>query len=192
MIEEVDRALKTLIENDALRGSGVGVSFEAPSKSWAARRNGPVVNVYLYDVREDVGRRMAQYEEVRRNVDGRAVVVDRRMPPRHYALSYLASAWAQRPEDEHRVLGAVLSCLLRTPALPAPGGEESPPFRMTVGEAAAKTRSGADVWAAFGGDVKPSLEVVVTAPVDPDRHLPVGPLVTEQPVVKMRRRTRGS
>lgn len=188
MIEDVDRALKGLIERDALRGSAVGISFDAPSKSWAARQNGPVVNVFLFDVHEDLERRAAQYEEVRRDVDGRSVVVDRRLPPRLYALSYLVSAWAQRPEDEHRLLGAVLSCLLRTPRLEVAGESDAPPLRMTVGEPAPKKRPATDLWSAFGGEVKPSLDVVVTAPVDPGRHQPVGPLVTRTPVVKMRRR----
>ena len=182
MIEDVDRALKTLIERDALEGSGVDVSFEAPSKTWAARRNGPTVNVYLYDIREDVERRPGGYEEIRRNVEGRDVVVDRRMPPRMFALSYLVSAWTQRPEDEHRLLGALLGCLLRNPVLPS---SSEGPLRMTVGVSAAKDRSSADTWGALGGELKPSLDVVVTAPVDPSMRQEVGPLVTEEPVIKV-------
>lgn len=192
MIEDVDRALKELIERDALRGSGVGVSFDAPSKTWAARQNAPTVNVYLYDVREDLERRAGQYEEVRGEVDGRNVVVDRRLPPRVYSLTYLVTAWAQRPEDEHRLLSALLSCLLRNPDLALGTGDDEPPLHLTVGQPPAKDRSTPELWGAFGGDLKPSLEVVVGAPIDPDRHLPIGPLVTQEPVIRMRRRTRAS
>ena len=38
--------------------------------------------------------------------DGR--VNARRQPPRWYKLSYLITAWTQRPEDEHRLLAAIL------------------------------------------------------------------------------------
>ncbi|HEX2294325.1 MAG TPA: DUF4255 domain-containing protein [Actinomycetota bacterium] len=186
MLEAVGGALRALIERDALHGSGVDVSFEAPSKAWAARRNSPTVNVYLYDIREDLERRPGGYEEIRRPVDGREVVVDRRMPPRLFALSYLVSAWTQRPEDEHRLLGALLSCLLRNPVLPSGLGA---PLRMTVGLGKSKDRSATELWAALGGELKPSLDVVVTAPVDPAMHQEVGPLVTEEPVVRVHDRT---
>ena len=35
----------------------VDVVFDAPTKDWAARRNAPTVNLYLYDIREDLRRR---------------------------------------------------------------------------------------------------------------------------------------
>ncbi len=197
MIHDVDDALRALIERDALDGSGVEVSFDAPSKAWAARQNSPTVNVYLYDIHEDAGRRGVQYEEVRRNVDGREAVVDRRMPPRMFSLAYLVSAWTQRPEDEHRLLSAILACLLRNATLPrdllggslagdAGAGTGPPLVKMTVALPASNERKSSDVWGALGGELKPSLDVVVTAPLDPEMHQEVGPLVTEPPVVNVR------
>jgi hypothetical protein len=38
-------------------------------------------------------------------------------------------------------------------------------------------RSFADVWSALGGELKPSLDLVVTAPVDGGRRYPAGPPV---------------
>ena len=43
-------------------------------------------------------------------------------------------------------------------------------------------RSFADVWTALGGELKPSLDVVVTAPTDTGRSFPAGPPV-EKPTV---------
>ena len=57
VIHEVDEALRRLVRDDALRGTEVEVAFDAPTKDWAARRNAPTVNVYLYDIREDLRRR---------------------------------------------------------------------------------------------------------------------------------------
>ena len=39
----------------------------------------------------------------------------------------------------------------------------------------------ADTWSALGGELKPSLDVVVTAPMNIARNLPAGPPVLEQP-----------
>ena len=46
-------------------------------------------------------------------------VTARHLPPRFFKLSYLVTAWTQRPEDEHRLLSSLLACFLRHEALPA-------------------------------------------------------------------------
>ena len=116
MIHEVDDVLKGLIGGGALAGSGIDVSFEAPTRDWAARRNAPTVNAYLYDIREDVSRRQRGHMPVR---DERDIVVRRRQPPRWFRLSYLVTAWTKQPQDEHRLLSAVLATLLPRELLPA-------------------------------------------------------------------------
>ncbi len=57
MISDVDDALRRLIEQEAVDDAEVDVVFDAPTKDWAARRTGPTVDVYLYDIREDLRRR---------------------------------------------------------------------------------------------------------------------------------------
>jgi hypothetical protein len=116
VIEDVDEALKALLKREALGGSGdVEISFEAPTTDWASRRGGPAVNVYLYDIREDTHRRMTAYERIYGD-DG--LVTGHKQPPRRFKLSYLLTAWTQRPEDEHRLLSSCLSCFLRNETMP--------------------------------------------------------------------------
>jgi hypothetical protein len=91
------------VRRDVLNGANVDISFEAPSKEWSTRRSGPALNLYLYDIHEDLQRRGVQFEEIRNE---RGLVVERRPPPREFKLSYLVTAWTQRPEDEHRLLSA--------------------------------------------------------------------------------------
>src|SRR5262245_24140292 len=95
--------------------------MDAPTKDWASRRNAPVVDVYLYDVREDVRRREVGCIDVR--VAG--LITERHQPPRWFKLSYLVTAWTQRPEDEHRLLSRLLKCFLRRDVIPPEflGGE---------------------------------------------------------------------
>ncbi len=89
--------------------------FDAPTKDWAGRRNVPTIDVYLYDIREDLRRRE---RGLINEYDDRDQISGRRLPPRHFKLSYLVTAWTQRPEDEHRLLSALLSCFLRHDAIP--------------------------------------------------------------------------
>ena len=72
MIHDVDQLLEKLVRRDALNGSAVDLVFDAPTKDWVARRSGPAVDLYLYDIREDLQRRVPAWEDVRgRGGDGR-------------------------------------------------------------------------------------------------------------------------
>ncbi|MFJ4848307.1 MULTISPECIES: DUF4255 domain-containing protein [unclassified Streptomyces] len=180
MIHEVDDALRDLVRAE-VGGPGVDVVFDAPTRDWAARRNAPTVNLYLYDIRED----MRQRARGRRNVyDEQGTVVARTLPPRYFKLSYLISAWTQRPEDEHRLLSSLLRCFLRHEALKATdlGPELSAiglPVPVTVALPPPEDRAFADVWTALGGELKPSLDLVVSAPVTVAPVYTAGPPVEE-------------
>jgi hypothetical protein len=181
VIHEVDEALRRLVREEALRGADVEVAFEAPTRDWAARRNAPTINVYLYDIREDLRRRQ---RGLLNEYGPQGTVTARHLPPRHVKLSYLVTAWTQRPEDEHRLLSALLISFLGYESLPAPllAGSLAAvglPVPMTVALPPPEDRAFADVWTALGGELKPSLDVVVSAPVEAGRSYPAGPPVTE-------------
>ena len=182
MIAQVDDALRKMLRNEALDGSTeVDVVFDAPTKDWAARRNAPTVNLYLYDIREDVRRRERGMTE-ERGSDGS--VLSRRPPPRHFKLSYLVTAWTQRPEDEHRLLDQLLRCFLKHEALPddlvvGPLAETGQVVPVTVALPPPEDRAFADVWSALGGELKPSLDIVVIAPVDTGIVFTAGPIARE-------------
>ncbi|MGY1640637.1 DUF4255 domain-containing protein [Geodermatophilus sp. SYSU D00703] len=187
MIHDVDSALRALILREGLDGADAEVVFDAPTKDWAGRRTAPTVDVYLYDIREDLRRRergmINEYDDARR-------VVARRLPPRHFKLSYLITAWTQRPVDEHRLLSGLLACFLRHDALPAdlldgPVAELGLPVPVSVALPPPEDRSFADVWSALGGELKPSLDIVVSVPIDSGQRREVGPPVTAPPRVSM-------
>lgn len=165
MIPEIDDALRTIVREEALQGSDVEVVFDAPTTDWAARRNSPTVNMYLYDLREDPRWRERGFV-VERGDDG--AVTARRPPNRRFKLSYLVTAWTQRPEDEHTLLGLVLANLVRFDAIPAvhlDGNLEGAHVPMTVGLPPPGDRSAPDLWNALGGELKPALDVVLVAPL---------------------------
>ena len=181
MIAQVDAALREIVTSDALEGADLDVVFDAPTKDWAARRNAPTINLYLYDIREDVRRRPAGYLE-QRNEDG--IVEMRRPAPRFYKLSYLVTAWTQRSEDEHQLLDNLLRAFLKYDALPdrlvvGQLAEPGEAVKITIGLPPPEDRAFADVWSALGGELKPSLDLVVTAPMWTGREYPAGPPVEE-------------
>ncbi|MGR4882470.1 DUF4255 domain-containing protein [Streptomyces sp. LARHCF249] len=187
MIHEVDEALAELLGDEVLGAGGIEVLFDAPTREWAARRNAPTVNVFLYDIREDLARR----EHGRRREYGvpRGETVAEHAPPRWFTLSYLVTVWTKRPQDEHRLLSALLSGLIARNALEPDRlrgrlAELGLPLPYTVACPAGEHRSLSDIWSALGGELKPSLDLVVTAPVAGTRRLPAA-LVTDALVLDL-------
>nr|WSW67558.1 DUF4255 domain-containing protein [Streptomyces sp. NBC_00995] len=186
MIHEVDEGLRLLLVDAGLQESGVDLVFDAPTKDWSARRNAPTVSVFLYGIREDATRRRTGTSE---EYDDEGVVTGRRTPPRWFELTYLLTAWTNRPQDEHRLLSEVLRCLIRTDVLPARMLTGSlAALGMTVEMEAASAGSGdrpstVDVWSALGGELKAAIDLRVWAPLGGE-VVPAGPPVTEGLLVR--------
>src|SRR6266550_2942827 len=183
MIQDVDESLRALVKRDALNGSKADVAFDAPTKEWSSRRNTPTVDLYLYDIREDLEQREVMWESIR---DDSGFVKERRPPARRFKLSYLVTAWTQRPEDEHRLLSSLLSCFLRNQTMPVELITGSLvgarlPITLSIALPPPQDRSISDVWSAMGGELKASLDLVVNAPFEIKLAVPAGPPVLEEP-----------
>ncbi|MEU5718283.1 DUF4255 domain-containing protein [Streptomyces sp. NPDC020403] len=182
MIHEVDDVLRALIRAEVIEGGQIAVVFDAPTREWAAKVNAPMVNLYLYDIREDVRRRE---RGLHNEYDERGAVVARRRPPRYFKLSYLITAWTKRPEDEHRLLSSLLACLLRHETLPPERlagslAEIGAAVPMSIALPPPEDRSFADVWSALGGELKPSLDLVISVPVTASPSYTAGPPVGDE------------
>lgn len=167
MINEVDETLRSLFKEEVLSGTDVDVVFEAPTRDWASRRNKPTLNLYLYDIREDLRRQQFGETEIR---DEQGRVVSRVSAPRFFRLTYLVTAWTQRPEDEHRLLSATLATLLLHTFLPKEYKTEALsdpdlPLYTRIAFPPSEDRQISDVWSALGGDLKPSLDLQVDLPI---------------------------
>jgi Pvc16 N-terminal domain len=183
VIHDVDETLRSLIKRDVVNGSSIEISFEAPTREWAAKRTNPTINVYLYDIREDLSRREVFFEDVR---DDSGKVIERRQPPRRFRLTYLMTAWTQRPEDEHRLLSNLLACFLQQDFLPTDllTGSLRDAGRVVISSVAipiGQEKQISEVWSALGGELKPSLDLSIVAPMEVGKSMPAGPPVTEQP-----------
>src|SRR5260370_9951534 len=111
--------MRALVNRDDLNGSKADVAFDAPTKEWSSRRNTPTVDLYLYDIREDLEQREVMWQDIRGDARDPRLITERRPPPPRFKLSYLVTAWTQRPQDEHRLRSPLLGVFLRPATVPA-------------------------------------------------------------------------
>jgi hypothetical protein len=189
VLHELDTALRALVEQEIVHDTDVEVDFEAPTKDWATRRNRPTIDIYLYDIRQELSR--SQFGEVTvRDAEGN--IAHRRPTPKFFRLAYLVTAWTQRPEDEHRLLSALMVTFLRHDTVPAEllsGSLADLGISIPIAVAlpAPQDRALSDVWSALGGELKPSLDLTLVAPLLPERFAEVGPPVRDEPVLSLSR-----
>ncbi len=185
MIHEVDEGIRRLLADGDVPGDQGELSFDAPTTEWTARRNAPTVNVFLYDIREDLSRRKSGAIEAHGEDD---VLRGWRSVARWFELSYLVTAWTNRAQDEHRLLSQALSCLVRNERieprwLTGSLGELELSVGLRVAGPVSEGRAATDVWSALGGELKPAINLMVTAPLTGE-WTPAGPPVTEGVVLR--------
>jgi hypothetical protein len=183
MLQDLDKTLEKLLRSELpslINQQTYHFSFDTPDKESITTT--PAINLFLYDVRENLELR-SSVDTVARQANGTAL---RSRPPARVDCSYLITAWptkASDPEEEHWLLGAVMEVLLRYPKLPAAvlqgrlQGQE-PPLRSLVLRPS-QLQSLGEFWQAMGGRPKAALNYIVTmsVPVRPTGE--VVPLVTE-------------
>jgi Pvc16 N-terminal domain len=170
MINEVDESLRSVLRAEVVNATDVEVVFDAPTRDWASRRSRPTLDLYLYDIREDLRLRQTGIVETR---DDRGMVTERQPLPRFFKLAYLITAWTQRPEDEHRLLSAALATFIKYDIIPQDYltpllVELAVPVSVRIAYPLPEAQQVPDVWNSLGGDLKPSLDLVTTVPVRPD------------------------
>jgi hypothetical protein len=158
VIAKVDAYLESLV-TEALRPARVAVNFDPdlPPKGDRGRGNA-TVSVLLFDIREEVDRRPADWQDVR----DRETYSGRRPPTRFYRLRYLVTAWGSDTRAEHELLGSIVEKL---PVSPFPVDEEE-----TTIEVALPTDGGLqtllDLWSAFGVAPRAAIELHAIARVE--------------------------
>src|SRR5690348_15737375 len=199
MLHLLDETLEAFLRDVVpLPARDVDIAFEAPDGEWsAALSTKPTVDLYLWDIRPNLAER--DYGEmIVEEQDGRRY---RRPPLPRVDCRYLVTAWTSDVRDEHSLLGATLMALLRyqeieVQHLKGPFQTVRPVPMLEV--AASDGRDNSDFWSALGGQLKPGLDLLVTATLDPAVFALAGPdverfvtrigeLDTSSPVPEVRR-----
>lgn len=193
MLDDLDATVSALVKSE-LPVKNVTLSFAAPDGRFPPSGvKLPAVSFFLYDVRENHDLRTNQWE-----LEEKQGMVTRKRPPVRVDCSYLITAWPSEgvpdpPQDEHRLLGAVMKVLLTHRRIPENylRGEfqgQTPPLRTQI-IAEQQLKSVGEFWQAMGGKPKAALNYKVTISVDVSVPVEVGPVVKEK-VIKLKQKTR--
>lgn len=174
MLQLLDESLESFLRAEVPLGrEEVDVAFEIPDPDWGSGLTKPTVNLYLWDVRRSASQNEAGKVLGERN--GKKVWTD---PLPRIAFRYMVSAWANEVRDEHQLLGALLTALLPSSALPVEHLQgdlarlRPVPMMYISGHEA---RDLTDFWSTMEGRLKPGLDLMVTATVDAALFREAGP-----------------
>jgi hypothetical protein len=162
LIPLVEQGLEKLVRTALPLPEQVGgVSFDPPSRTWAAQLSQITVSMFLFGIG-----RSAQPPRPIADRTGSDGQLQRRRPVPMIELNYLVSAWAGNVRDEHELLGDVLGCFLTHQVLPAELA--APALLSSVQIALAPTDSGRikDVFASVEGSMRACFEIVLTTALD--------------------------
>lgn len=143
------------------------VVFDRPTEQFNPSQT--TINLFLYDVREDMELRTSEPVVERQN--GRAVI---KRPPLRVACSYLLTVWAvgggELPLQEQKILSQALVVLSRYPTIPKvflKGGlaGQEPPLPMMASRSDG-LKNPSEFWTAIGNKLRASITVVVTIALD--------------------------
>ena len=168
MLPELHESLRRLIyERGQISPLDVDILFDAPRREWVDRLLRPAINLYLFDLEENVKLRSSNGDS--RVVDGRSV---RHLPPRQIDLRYMVSALTSNVADEHLLIWRTLSVLMKYRELPDEILPEalrglSPTIKTQVAQPDEAIHM-SQIWGSLNADVRPALCYVVTAPLDLD------------------------
>ena len=173
MITDVDEALrKLLISEIEIKGNEVDIKFDQPKREWSSRVSKPTLNLFLFDLRENIRLRGAEQYTTINLPNGTSQV--KRNPVR-MDLRYLMTAWVKEAEDEHLLLASALMGLLRNPFLPkelCKGRLEDQPAPIPIEVATFIPEVGpidkfSEIWGVLDNEMRLSVLITVTISVDP-------------------------
>jgi hypothetical protein len=185
MIRDLSLTLQAILDDTALAAkfpelAAALIVFDRPDENFKPTQT--TIDLFLYDVRENVELRSNEPVITRLNGDAR---ISR--PPMRVACSYLATAWPVGGTDlalqEQRLLSQTLQVLSRYPKIPASFlkgkliGQE-PPLPMMTSQADG-LKEPAEFWTAIGNKLRPSISITVTIGMEVAEPVTAPVVITE-------------
>ncbi len=135
MIYELNETLKEfLLSEMPVRKGDIDIEFDLPKREWSSRLSKPTLNIFMYDVLENVELRGSEQWTQTDNGDG--TVTLHRNPVR-INFYYLITSWAKEIQDEQQLLSTAMMALMRQPfiseeILPESLKNQPVPIRLEV------------------------------------------------------------
>lgn len=195
MLDRVDALLEELFTSELRPILGeVNIMIDAPTRTWSDRVNGPTLNIYMHDIREN-NKLRGQHPIMSVETNGYEASLQHQ--PLVFDLHYMVTAWAKQPHQEHQLLMEALMVLLRCES---PFTEQSsdyletdwvtdPPksrleelrrthlqertegiaFKVAQYDMHVNPR---DIWSVLDNEMHPAIDLMVTLSVQPYRPMP--------------------
>lgn len=187
MIDDLDKTVDALLRRSLPPGivNQVSISFATPDGNFPpASVTLPAIDLFLYDIREDVERRDTEWL-VERTPTGE---INRTPPEVRIECSYLVTAWAKdavtQAQDEHYLLGETMKAMLRYSRIPAEVLQgalaNKLPLLPTSTLQAGRLQSPGEFWQALGGKPKAAFHYSVTFGAEIRGTAELGPQVTDK------------
>jgi Pvc16 N-terminal domain/Carboxypeptidase regulatory-like domain len=196
MLNLVDRVIEKVLDTGwKSPPTKPGFFFTIPDEEWKKKvlmAAGVRLNIYLYEVRENLDMRRSQWDVI--TLADNSSVLSR--PPAYFDCHYLLSAWSASEDseavspmlDEHEVLSEALRIIMRNPDVvpaalpPTPGVVPLSVFGqahvyLTVAPPEAP-RVLNDFWSTMKLPWRPAIQLVATAPLDLLLDSPPSPPMT--------------
>jgi len=180
MLHHLDDTLKNLLEKKLPSDweNKVTYSFDLPVEVKIDANKDAAINLFLYDVRDNLEWRTSAYSVARKyqSIPNNQVRVTK-LPPKFVDISYLITTFANdkvnhignKVQQEHSLLGEVMKVLLLFPQIPEEDlheklqGHDLPVYTAFMHQNGTKTLG--EYWQAMGGKPKAVLNLTVTMPV---------------------------
>jgi hypothetical protein len=167
MLQDLDRTLeKLLYERGRINKGDVDIAFDTPTSEWSTRLSRPTINLWSYDLRENVRlRSMEMYRQVTQNI------VNQQVAPRRIDTSYLVTAWARKVEDEKQLLWRALAALMQVPILDPSACEgtlknQPVDIPLIIANMSEHPVNLTDLWSVLGNQMKLGFTFVTTLSLD--------------------------
>ena len=185
MLVTLNNALEQLIKKN-INISNVTISFAAPDNEFSKSVNSPTINIFLYDIRENLEMRTHKniYMQPKTQVANTTDRYEATLAPSatYVNFSYIITEWKVGNNQEQDIMSLLLNILLPRPTLIKEFLKDSklenikplpqiqilhPTYLQSLGE----------FWSAIGGKPKPMIHCTITAPIYP-LSIPPVPLIT--------------
>jgi hypothetical protein len=173
VIADIDKVLRKLITREInIKDNEVDITFDQPKREWSSRLSKPTLNLFLFDIRENLRLRGSEQFKTVPLKDGTSEV---RRNPIRVDLRYLLTSWVKDAEDEHFLLSSAMLGLLRNPFLPEdilPERLQNQPAPIAIEVATFPPEIGpvdkfTEIWGVLDNELRPGILVTVTICMDP-------------------------
>jgi hypothetical protein len=170
MLQDLDKTFENILRDKGqIPRAAIDIEFDMPTSEWSARLSRPSINMWCFDIRENLKLRSMEKNAVTYNGNSTA----RSIPPRRIDVTYLVTTWANKPEDEHQLLWRVLATMktmryLRPEECEGDLRYQNHNIPLTVADMSEPKANFTDLWSVVDNQMRLGFPVTATLELETD------------------------